>query len=95
MIVKITSERQITFPAGALEEFGMEPGDQLEVEEVPGGFILPRQTDSRPRQIDESLLGLLADQIAPDRPRRREGMTRRYGIESVLVSSPNSPRRFR
>ena len=85
MIVKITSERQITFPAGVLEEFGMEPGDQLDLEEVPGGFILrSRQTDSSPRQIDESLLGLLADQIAPDHPPFDLEKIRREGYDPSL-----------
>ena len=60
MIVKITSERQVTFPARVLEELEVGPGDQLELEEVPGGFIL------RPRRIDLSLLGLLGDKIDPD-----------------------------
>ena len=64
MIVKITSEDQVTFPAGALEELGMQPGDQLELEKVSDGFMLiPCETDSRPRQIDPSLLGYLADKI--------------------------------
>ena len=85
MIVKITSERQITFPAGALEELGMGSGDQLEVVEVPGGFILrSRQTDSRSRRIDESLLGLLADQIAPDHPPLDMEKFRREGYDPSL-----------
>ena len=67
MIVKITSEDQVTFPVGALEELGMQPGDQLELEKVSDGFMLrPCETDSRPRQIDLSLLGLLGDKIDPD-----------------------------
>ena len=85
MIAKITSERQITFPAGALEKLGMGPGDQLEVEKVPGGFILrSRQTDSRPRRIDESLLGLLADQIASDHPPFDIEKFRREGYDPSL-----------
>ncbi len=60
MIVKITSERQVTFPAGALKELGVGPGDQLELGEVSDGFML------RPRRIDLSLLGLLADKIDPN-----------------------------
>ncbi len=60
MIVKMTSERQVTFPARVLEEMGVRPGDQLELEEVPDGFML------RPRRIDLSLLGLLADKIDPN-----------------------------
>ena len=57
MIVKITSKRQVTFPARVLEELGVGPGDQLELEEVPDGFML------RPRRVDPSLLGYLADKI--------------------------------
>ncbi|HMB54163.1 MAG TPA: AbrB/MazE/SpoVT family DNA-binding domain-containing protein [Thermoanaerobaculia bacterium] len=30
MIVKLTSKRQVTFPARVLEVLGVEPGDQLE-----------------------------------------------------------------
>ena len=56
MIVKITSEDQVTFPAGALEELGMQPGDQLELEKVSDGFMLRRR-------FDPSLLGYLADKI--------------------------------
>ena len=61
MIVEITSEGQVAFPTGALEELGLRPGDQLEVEEVPDGFMLrPR------RRFDSSLLGYLADKIDPN-----------------------------
>ena len=85
MIVKITSDRQVTFPAGVLEELGLGPGDQLEVEKVSGGFILrSRRTDSRPRKIDESLLGYLADQIAPDHPPFDIEKFRREGYDPSL-----------
>ena len=57
MIVKITSKRQVTFPARVLDELGVGPGDQLELLEGPDGFIL------RPRRIDLSLLGGLRDKI--------------------------------
>ena len=61
MFVKITSKRQVTFPARVLEELGVGPGDQLELEETPDGcFTL------RPRRIDLSLLGGLRDKIRPD-----------------------------
>ena len=46
MIVKITSKRQVTFPARVLEALGVGPGDQLELAEGPDGFIL------RARRID-------------------------------------------
>ncbi len=62
MIVKITSKRQVTFPARVLDALGVGPGDQLELEEGPDGFIL------RPRRIDLSRLGGLRDKIPPGRP---------------------------
>ena len=62
MIVKITSKRQVTFPARVLDAMGVKPGDQLEITEGPDGFIL------RPRRIDCSRLGALRDKIAPGTP---------------------------
>ena len=60
MIVKITSKRQVTFPASVLETLGVKPGDHLEIREGQDGFTL------HPRRIDRSLLGLLSDKIPPD-----------------------------
>ena len=60
MIVKITSKRQVTFPARVLDTLGVKPGDHLEIREGPDGFTL------HPRRIDRSLLGLLRDKIPPD-----------------------------
>lgn len=40
MLVKITSKRQVTFPARVLDALGVGPGDQLELEEGPDGFTL-------------------------------------------------------
>ena len=62
MIVKITSKRQVTFPARVLDALGVGPGDQLEVNEGASGFIL------RPRRIDYSRLGTLRDKILPGHP---------------------------
>ena len=62
MIVKITSKRQVTFPARVLDALGVGPGDQLELEEGSGGFIL------RPRRIDYSRLGTLRGKIPPGYP---------------------------
>ena len=62
MIVKITSKRQVTFPARVLDELGVGHGDQLEIRKGPDGFIL------RPRRIDLSLLGTLRDKIPPGAP---------------------------
>ena len=63
MLVKITSKRQVTFPARVLDAMGVGPGDRLELEESPDGFIL------RPRRIDVSMLGGLTGQDSnPDHP---------------------------
>ena len=62
MIVKVTAKRQVTFPARVLEALGVEPGDQIELEEGPDGFVL------RPRRIDRSRLGTLRDKIPPGHP---------------------------
>ena len=62
MIVKITSKRQVTFPARVLDAMGVKPGDQLELIEGPDGYLI------RPRRIDYSRLGTLRDKIAPGHP---------------------------
>ena len=62
MIVKITLRRQVTFPARVLDVMGVGPGDQLELEEGTGGFIL------RPRRINYSRLETLRGKIPPGRP---------------------------
>ena len=59
MIVRITSRRQVTFPARVLDAMGVRPGGQLELEEGRDGLIL------RPRRIDVSRLALLRDKIPP------------------------------
>lgn len=60
MFVKITTKRQVTFPARVLKALGVQPGDQLELEEGPDGFIL------RPRRIDPA-------RLAPLRTKLRHG----------------------
>ena len=62
MLVKITSKRQVTFPARVLDAMGVGPGDQLELLEGPDGYTL------RPRRIDLSKLGYLRDKIPPGTP---------------------------
>ena len=62
MFLEITSKRQDTLPARVLEVLGVGPGDRLELQEGPDGFVL------RPRRIDESPLGTLRDKIPPRRP---------------------------
>ena len=39
MLVKITSKRQVTFPARVLDAIGVRPGDQLELEQGSDGLI--------------------------------------------------------
>ena len=59
MIVKVTSKRQVTFPAKVLDALGVKPGDQLEIQPGPDGFII------RPRRIDPTLLAPLRDKLRP------------------------------
>lgn len=59
MIVKITSKRQVTFPARVLKALGVGPGDQLQLIEGPDGFLL------RPRRIELSRLAPLRSKISP------------------------------
>ena len=57
MLVKITSKRQVTFPARVLEALGVRPGDRIELLEGPDGYIL------RPRRIDYARLGTLRTKL--------------------------------
>ena len=50
MFVKITAKRQVTFPARVLEALGVKPGDRIQLEEGPEGFVL------RARHIDRARL---------------------------------------
>ena len=60
MVVKITSKRQVTFPARVLDALGVGPGDQLELEENPDGFVL------RPRRLGPPFIPPLRDKIDPN-----------------------------
>lgn len=62
MLLKIASKRQVTFPARVLNAMGLKPGDRLELSEGPDGYLL------RPRRIDHSRLGTLANKISKGHP---------------------------
>ena len=62
MVLKITSNREVTLPSEVLDAMGVNPGDHLEIIEGPDGFIL------KPRRIDYSSLGTLKDKIPPGHP---------------------------
>ena len=57
MLVKITSKRQVTFPAQVLAALQVKPGDRLELIEGPDGYLL------RPRRIDCSRLAPLRGKL--------------------------------
>jgi len=57
MLVRVTSKRQVTFPARVLDALGVRPGDRIELQEGPDGFIL------RPRRIDYDRLGTLRGRL--------------------------------
>lgn len=76
MIVRITSKRQVTFPARVLDALGVGPGDRLELSEAPEGFIL------RPRRVDPS-------RLAPLRSKLRKGIGK-FEIE-VFREQPHDP----
>ncbi|MFY9326942.1 MAG: AbrB/MazE/SpoVT family DNA-binding domain-containing protein [Georgfuchsia sp.] len=57
MFVKITAKRQVTFPARVMDALGVKPGDRIEIEEGPDGFML------RPRRIDPTRLAPLRGKL--------------------------------
>ena len=76
MLVRITSKRQVTFPARVLEAMGVRPGDRLELAESPDGFVV------RPHRIDLS-------RLAPLRGRLRTG-SEAFDIHSFRAE-PHDP----
>lgn len=69
MFVRISSRREVTLPARALEALDVKPGDRLELLHVPDGLILRR------RQVDPARLAPLQRKL-----RRGRGTFR---LESV------------
>ena len=61
MLIKVTSDNEITLPAEVLKWLHVRPGDHIELERTREGFKAKPK-----RQIDLSLLGTLADKIPPD-----------------------------
>ena len=57
MFVKITARRQVTLPARVLDALGVKPGDRIQLEETPDGFVL------RARRIDTTLLAPLRGKL--------------------------------
>ena len=68
MILEVNSNRQVTLPDEALDKLGVGPGDELRLEELPGGFaILPKtKPPKRSVKIDYSKLGGL--KVKPGTP---------------------------
>ncbi len=57
MLIKVTSKRQVTFPAAVLEALGAGPGSHLELQPTADGYLL------RARRIDHAKLAPLRSQI--------------------------------
>ncbi len=57
MLITITSKRQVTFPAHVLNTLGAKPGDQLELQPSPDGFLI------KPRRVDASRLAPLRGKV--------------------------------
>jgi AbrB family looped-hinge helix DNA binding protein len=62
MHITITSKRQVTFPAHVLEALGAKPGDRLELQPSPEGFVL------RAKRVDASRLAPLRGKVNPSAP---------------------------
>ena len=57
MLLKVTSKRQVTFPAHVLASLGASPGDHLEIQETAHGFVL------KPHRINREKLAPLRQKI--------------------------------
>lgn len=60
MLITITSKRQVTFPAHVLEALGVKPGDRIELQPSPDGFVL------RAKRVDTSRLAPLRGKLNPN-----------------------------
>jgi AbrB family looped-hinge helix DNA binding protein len=77
MLIKITTKRQVTFPAKVLEDLGVKPGDRLELRESQEGYVLS------PRRIDLSKLAPLRDTL-----RRGKGS---FNLEKIRKEAARDP----
>ena len=57
MFITITSKRQVTFPAHVLDALGAKPGDRLELQPSPDGFLL------RAKRVNASRLAPLRGKL--------------------------------
>jgi bifunctional DNA-binding transcriptional regulator/antitoxin component of YhaV-PrlF toxin-antitoxin module len=57
MFLTVTSKRQVTFPAHVLASLGAGPGDRLELQPSPDGFLL------RAKRVDAARLAPLRGKI--------------------------------
>ena len=57
MLVTITSKRQVTFPAAVLAALGVGPGDRLELQPGPDGYLL------RAKRVDRDRLAPLKGKL--------------------------------
>ncbi len=62
MLITITSKRQVTFPAHVLNTLGAKPGDQLELQPSPDGFLIKH------RRVDTSRLAPLRGKLKENIP---------------------------
>jgi len=62
MLITITSKRQVTFPAHVLDALGVKPGDRLELQPSPQGFLL------RAKRVDTSRLAPLRGKLSKTTP---------------------------
>ncbi len=60
MVLKTPAKRQVTLPGAVLDALGVGPGDRLELQDGPQGFLL------RPQRIDFANQAPLRDKIRRD-----------------------------
>lgn len=82
MIIKITSKRQVTFPARVLDALGVRPGDQLELEEA----LFCGRGESIPTGLRRCAASFNVDAVGSISNRSASNpMTRRFGIDTSVT----------